>query len=110
MEALFGPKSQDVGALYGGAVTHRPDATLSGFIQTIVDPTDIRGRLQEAPTPTLGETVAHELIGHALGFVRDPRIAGARTNRMAVEAENEARRRGGPQRGQRTTHLRGFPR
>jgi hypothetical protein len=109
-ESLLGPGTFDVGATYGGAVTHRSDATLSGFIQTVVDPTDIRGRLAEAPTPTLGETVAHELMGHALGFIRDPRMAGARTNRMAVDAENEARRRGGPLRGTRTSHFGGFPR
>jgi RHS repeat-associated protein len=95
MEALLGPGTQDVGGAFGGAVTLRADATLSGRIQTVVDPTDIRGRLSEAPTPTLGETVAHELIGHALGFVRNPAIGGARTNRMAVDAENAARARGG---------------
>lgn len=110
MESLLGPGTFDVGAAYGGAVTHCSDATVSGFIQTVVDPTGIRGRLDEAPAPTLGETVAHELIGHALGFIREPRIGGARTNRTAVDAENEARRRGGSQRGQRSTHFGGFPR
>ncbi len=109
MESLLGGATSDVGGRYGGAVTLRSDATLSGHIQTVVDPSDIRGRLGEAPTPTLGETVAHELIGHALGFTGNPLIGGARTNRMDVDAENDARSRGGVSRGRRTTHFGGFP-
>ena len=108
LENLIGNATKDVARDFGGAVTQRSDGTLSGHIQTVVDPNGIRG-LNEAPTPTLGEAVAHELIGHALGFIRSPTIHGARTNRRAVEAENEARRRGGPQRGRRTKHLGGFP-
>jgi hypothetical protein len=57
----------------------------------------------------LGEAVAHELLGHAIGFVLNPRAPGATTNRRAVDAENKARRRGGPQRGIRTTHPGDFP-
>jgi hypothetical protein len=103
LESLISPSTRDVGAAYGGAVTLRKDATRSGAVEVTIDPTDIRARLQEAPTPTLGETVAHELMGHAVGFVRNPTIDAAKTNRMAVDAENEARRRGS-QRGRRTTH------
>jgi RHS repeat-associated protein len=103
MESLLRSATSDVGARFGGAVTLRSDATLSGHIQTVVDPKDIRSRLGEAPTPTLGETVAHELIGHALGFVRNPAIGGA------MDAENAARSRGGASRGNRTTHFGGFP-
>ncbi len=110
LDRLVVNPTKDVGATYGGAVAQPAYRTRSGFIEVVVDPTDIRALLREAPTPTLGEAVAHELIGHALGYLRDPRIDPNRTNRRAVDAENEARRRGGPQRGTRTTHSGGFPR
>lgn len=107
-DALFTPSTQSVGAVYGGAVTNRADATLSGHIETVVDPSGIRDR-SNAPTPTLGEAVAHDLLGHALGWVRNASAPGSRTNQMSVDAENAARSRGGATRGQRAGHFGGFP-
>lgn len=63
----------DVGPRCGGGVTHHGSITMSGFIQSIVDPTDLRDRTAAAegiPGATLDETVAHELIGHAGAFLR----------------------------------------
>jgi RHS repeat-associated protein len=109
LDWLLSPATKDVGYAYGGGVTLRSNASLSGHAQVVVDPNDIRDRIREAPKPTLGEAVAHELLGHGLAFLRNPGIQGSRTNRLAVDQENRARARGGPQRGQRTTHAGGFP-
>ncbi len=95
----------DVGQRFGGGVTHHRSITMSGFIQSIVDPTDIRDRTAAAegiPGASLGETVAHELIGHAGAFLRGQ--MGAPNNQSAVAAENAARARGGPSRGQKRSH------
>ena len=100
--------NSDVGVRFGGGVTHRSDATLSGNIQVIIDPNDIRHVHTEAPRPTLGEAVAHELLGHAVGFMISPRAPANTTNRRAVDAENKARRRG-LNRGKRESHRGGFP-
>jgi RHS repeat-associated protein len=101
---LLSPHTFAVGQEYGGGVTLRSDASTTGNIESVVDPNDIRDRLSEAPRPNLGEAVAHELLGHALGFIRSPRSSSSATNPLALEAENEARRRGGADRGQRSTH------
>jgi len=107
---LFGlGQNYDVGRGFGGGVTHRDDISTSGRIQSVVDPNDIRDRLKEAPAQTLGEAVAHALLGHAIGFVLNPRAPGDTTNQRAVDAENRVRRRGGSGRGILTTHPGGFP-
>jgi len=107
LDDLTGNATKDVARDFGGGITQRSDGTLSGQIQTVVNPNGLR-KPDEAPRPTLGEAVAHEL-GHALGFIRAPSTPGSRTNRLAVDNENAARRRGGAVRGERTTHLGGFP-
>jgi RHS repeat-associated protein len=109
IDKFFKPYKFDVGAKYGGAVTYGPSLTLSGNIGVTIDPNDIRSGRSDAPTPTLGEAVAHELLGHALGLARNPEAKIISTNRMAVEAENAARKRGGTARGLRTKHKDGFP-
>ena len=107
-EDLFGSARKDVSREFGGGITQRSDGTLSGHIQTVVNPNALR-KPGEAPRPTLGEAVAHE-FGHALGFIREPGASANRTNRMAVDNENAARSRGGAARGNRTSHSGGFPR
>jgi len=107
LDDLTGNATKDVARDFGGGITQRSDGTLSGQIQTVVNPNGLR-KPDEAPRPTLGEAVANEL-GHALGFIRAPSTPGSRTNRLAVDNENAARRRGGAVRGERTTHLGGFP-
>ena len=107
MDDLVGNATKSVARDFGGGITQRSDGTLSGHIQTVVDPNGLR-KPDEAPRPTLGEAVAHE-FGHALGFIREPGTPANRTNRLAVDNENAARSRGGAARGRRTTHLGGFP-
>jgi hypothetical protein len=66
-DGRFGEQhNEEVARDFGGGVTQRSDGTLSGHIQTVVDPNGLR-KPDEAPRPTLGEAVAHE-FGHALGF------------------------------------------
>jgi RHS repeat-associated protein len=109
LENLFGSNTKDVGAAFGGAVTIKPTSTITGLIQTVIDPNDLRSGRTNVPTPTLGEAVAHDLLGHALGLVRDPEIGLRHTNQMSNDAENAARARGGASRGQRSGHSGGFP-
>lgn len=109
LDSIFGKPTKDVGLFYGGAATLTASTSTTGCIQVVVDPDDLRSGRSDAPLPTAGEAVAHELLGHALGLLRHPTALVPNTNRMAVEAENAARRRNGVARGQRSGHFGGFP-
>ncbi len=102
---VLSTQTLDVGQRFGGGLTLQSSITMSGFIQSIVDPGNLRDRTAAAegiPGANFGETVAHELIGHAGAFLRGQ--MGALTNQRAVNAENAARARGGPSRGRKRNH------
>jgi hypothetical protein len=96
----------------GGAGTYDADYSATGHVTSMFNPGHInavpsmRFLGDDAPNPTLGETISHELA-HALGRLKG--LMGNRSNRMAVDAENDARKRGGKEREQRSTHDGGFP-
>jgi RHS repeat-associated protein len=105
---LIGHRGGYVSRSWSGGVTHGAAASLTGFIQTVIDPaglSDPSARAQGIPIATLGETVAHEVMGHGRAFMQgflsatDPHHL-----KMAIEAENAARARGGPSRGAKVRH------
>jgi RHS repeat-associated protein len=106
----FGDRNQTVNIsdpLFGdgGATTTTAGAMQSGVPTIAIDPNGLRD-LGDPNKPTLGEAVAHE-NGHREAHMKGH--PGNFSNRHAVDAENEARRRGGKSRGKRHDHSGGFP-
>lgn len=67
------------------------DVTISGQVEVVVDPNDIR------TNATLGEVVAHEVLGEAFGRLKG--VAPTAFHKLGLEAEKERRRRSKTQRG-----------
>jgi len=96
----------EVGRHQGGGISIANWLSLSGRFEVWIDPNHIldpAAAQQGIPKSTLGEVVAHELLGHSFAFMLGIRSASVH-HAFAVFAENAARSRGGPNRGQKRRH------
>lgn len=93
---LFFKTTLDVGERFRGGVTVGPEFSLSGPVEVVVDPGDIRTRA------TLSEAVAHKLLGEAFGRIEG--VRPALSHNLGRQAEKERRRRSIMQQGPKPEH------